>query len=137
MMTDIDIWTKATRNIETFSQQMSDGTYGFFLHGFCIFGLALILCRLTSRGSATSNTLNWFWLSIAFVIGSKLPIFVPESATVKVLLLIAGATIIMLAPLRLCVYLSRNEKQRRYIQFFLFALLLVVFAVDQFIRRSP
>lgn len=47
MMTDIDIWTKATRNIETFSQQMSDGTYGFFLHGFYIFGAALILCELS------------------------------------------------------------------------------------------
>ena len=136
-MSNPDIWTWASDKVEALAQQVSQATFGFFEHGLYIFGLALMLCRFTSRGRFTSNTLNWFWLMIAFVLGPKLPILIPESATVKVLLLVAGATVIVLAPARLSVYLSRNEPQRQRIQFFLFALLLIVFAVDQFTRRSP
>lgn len=135
MMYDENIWNMAARNVEAFADRMSDGAYSFFLQGFYIFGIAMILCEITSRGRRTSQALNWCWMVVAFVLGSKLPILIPQYPTIKVLLLVVSAGVIMFAPLRLCVYLSRNEKQRRYIQFFLFALLLVVFAADQFIRR--
>ena len=137
MMNDADIWTAASRNIEIFAQQMSPYTYGFFFHGLCIFGLAWLLCRLSSRGRETSSDWNWFWLILAFVLGPKTPILTPESTTMKVLLLISAAMVIIFAPSRLAVYLSSNEKRRRHIQVFLFALLLVVLVVDMFVRRTP
>ena len=131
-----DIWTVAVGHTEDFVQRMSESTYGFFFHGLCIFGLALLLCGLTSRGQATSRALNWCWLLIALVLGAKAPILVPESVTAKVLLLLAGAAVLSLAPARLCVYLSGNEKQRRRVQLGLYTLIMVVFAIDQLIRKA-
>jgi hypothetical protein len=130
-----DIWATLSSTAETSTQQMSNAVYGFSFHGLCILGFALILCRLSSRGRSTKIALNWFWLICSFAIGPKIPVLIPESATLKVLLFVAGALLILLAPLQLSVYLSKSERQRRYIQITLVALLVVVFVVDLLIRR--
>ena len=132
-----DIWSEITHRIELIVQQLPAASYGFFIHGLYIFGLALVLCRLSSQGRTVAPALNWFWLVLAFVVGPKIPVVVPESVTLKSLLLAASVAVIVLVPTRLCVYLSWSEKQRRQIQTSLIALLVVVFIINQIFRGGP
>lgn len=134
-MNSDNIWSITSEYAESLMQQMSPATYGFFAVGLYVFGLALIGCQLASRGYSASPARNWFLLVTSFILGPRIPVLDPESAILKVMIFLSGVTVILLAPGRLSVFLSGNEKQRRRIQIALVAMLLVAFLVNNISGR--
>lgn len=132
-----DIWTGLNGAAESVVQGMSNSLYGFFYHGFCILGVVWILCELAKMRGIVKPALNWSFLVLSLVLTPKIPILIPDSTTMKLLLLLACVAGMIIAPSRLALFLSSNGTQRRYVQVALIALLLLLFVAGLITGRGP
>ena len=132
-----DILTGFTDFVETVVYRMPDSLYGFLNHSVYIIAIAFGLCRITMVGNVARPALNWAGFVLALLLAPKIPVVIPESPTAKLLVVIVCAVVMILAPSRLALYLSANDRQRRHVRIVLILLFLVLFLISLFTGRRP
>ena len=124
---DADIWVAGSKLVETWIQLMPDAIYGYFFHGACIVISVFVLGRVCLANGFSRPSLNWSGFILAIILCPKIPIYISESATVKLLCLLSCSIALSLAPSYLPKHLASNARQQRYVRIGLIVVLSLLF----------